>query len=411
MMWICGVSLAGFLLQSAYGSMLADPRGGTLAGDRPRAVISTDIGNPGAKTVNRWRENSLREWQGSMDWAAGPRGICPQKTWAFMSATQAGMDGAKLDLFRDYVGGRGCVVRYGQMVYTWGDQSIRQDVASACKPVFSHFLFKAVETKRLASLDTLVATYAPCLEDLNSDLGHKDRGITFRHMANQVSCYGVKEAPGTAFDYNDWQMALFWDVLFLKVYGATYASVDSTVLHPMLTDLLQCEDNPTFLALGVSDRPGRVAISVRDFARFGVLYLRQGNWNGMQLISRDHAVQAVTSPLSNSIPRTAGQAAEMCSVARSLGSKKSPDDQTDHEGSYSWAWWTNGVNRAGRRHWPDAPHDTFGAFGHSNGQRAVVVIPSLELVVSWNDTTLGGKPGNPNEALKRLLQAVISKHQ
>jgi hypothetical protein len=195
-------------------------------------------------------------------------------------------------------------------------------------------------------------------------------------------------------------------VLFLKVYGATYANVDSTVLHPMLTDLLQCEDNPTFLAFGSSNRPGRVGISVRDFARFGLLYLRQGNWNGTQLIDRDQAVQAVTSPLSNSIPRTAGQAAEMCPDARSLGSNKVPDDQTDHEGSYSWAWWTNGTSRSGQRHWPDAPPDTFGAFGHANGQRAVVVIPSLDLVVSWNDTMLGNKPGNPNEALRRLVEAV-----
>jgi len=96
----------------------------------------------------------------------------------------------------------------------------------------------------------------------------------------------------------------------------------------------------------------------------------------------------------------------MCPNARSIGSGDIPDNQTDHNGSYSWLWWVNGITRTGTRYWPDAPVDTFGAFGHSNGQRAVAVIPSLELVVSWNDTTLGSKPGNPNEALKLLVAAV-----
>ncbi len=36
--------------------------------------------------------------------------------------------------------------------------------------------------------------------------GFKDRDITWRHMANQVSCYEIGAKPGTAFDYNDWQM-------------------------------------------------------------------------------------------------------------------------------------------------------------------------------------------------------------
>ncbi|MBI4580785.1 MAG: hypothetical protein HY718_13845, partial [Planctomycetes bacterium] len=306
-----------------------------------------------------------------------------------------------------YIGGRGCVVRHGYMGYTWGAQSQRQDVASACKPWFSTFLFKAVEDGRLSSVDDLVVNWEPCLNNINPSLGYKDRNITFRHMANQISCYGVRENPGTAFDYNDWQMALFWDTLFLRVYGATYSNVDATVLHPLLTDILQCQDNPTMTVFGTADRPGRVGVSVRDFARFGLLYLHQGNWNGTQIVSQAHAIMAVTSPLPNSIPRTAAQAAEMCPGARSIGSGSIPDNQTDHEGSYSWLWWTNGLNRSGQRHFPDCPLDTYGAFGHANGQRAVVVIPSLDMIISWNDTTLGSKAGNPGEAIKRVVAAIL----
>jgi hypothetical protein len=152
-----------------------------------------------------------------------------------------------------------------------------------------------------------------------------------------------------------------------------------------------------------------VAISVRDFARFGLLYLHEGDWNGRQLISREHARMAVASPLSNSIPRAGKLAAEMIPGQRSIGSRNEPDNQTDHFGSYSWLWWINGVDREGTRFWPDAPHDTYGAFGHG-GPRAIWVIPSLDIVVSYNDARLrdwhSGETSPTNQAMRRLVAAV-----
>jgi len=334
----------------------------------------------------------------------GGGSVYPGKNWAPRTPAEVGLEAVKLDAFRDYVGGRGCVVRSGYLVYAWGDVSQRADVASAAKPWYSHFLFKALEDGRIPSLEEKISRWEPRLNDLNPGLGFKDRDITWRHLANQTSCYGITEAPGTAFDYNDWQMALFWDTLFLKVYGATCEDVDEKVLHPLLTDLLQCEDHPTFLAFGPEDRPGRLAVSVRDFARFGLLYLRQGNWNGRQLISREWATRAVTSPLPNELPRAVGQAAEMIPGQRSLGSRDVPDNQGDHLGSYSWLWWTNGVDREGQRHWPDAPTDTYGAFGHG-GPRAMIVLPSLDLIVSWNDAHIRSREME-NQALKLLVGAV-----
>ena len=324
--------------------------------------------------------------------------VYPGKTWAKRTPADAGMDAAKLRAFSKYVGGRGCVTRRGYMVYTWGSASKRGDVASACKPWYSHFLFKAVEDGKIASLDDKVSKLEPRLKG-------DDRDIAWRHLANQTSCYGITEKPGTAFCYNDWQMALFWDLLFLKVYGATYDTVDEKVVHPVLTDILQCEDTPTFMAFGKRNRPGRVGVSPRDFCRFGLLYLHKGNWKGKQLLSEKHAVMAVTSSLPLSIPRAEGKAAEMIRGQRSIGSRNIPDNQCDHIGSYSWLWWTNGVDRKGKRHWPDVPEDAYGCFGHG-GLRAMVVIPSLELVMSWNDTGVKGRE-KECRALKLLVQAAI----
>ncbi len=339
------------------------------------------------------------------DASESPRPAYPGRTWQARAPEDLGLSPDRLRAFAELVGGRGCVVRYGYLVFTWGDAARRGDVASAAKPWYSHFLFRAVEQGRIPSLDERVTRWEPRLLDLNPALGHKDRGITWRHLATQTSCYGVTEAPGTAYDYNDWQMALFWDLLFLKAYGATYETVDEKVLHPGLTDLLQCEDQPTFMAFGVNDRPGRVAVSPRDFARLGLLYLRQGSWQGRQLLSREHAVLAVSSPLPNSIPRTAGRAAEMVPGQRSLGSSKVPDDQGDHLGSYSWLWWVNGVDRDGKRHWPGVPPDAYGAFGHG-GPRAMVVLPGLELIVSWNDAAVNSRE-RETAALQALVGAML----
>jgi len=330
--------------------------------------------------------------------------VYPGAEWETRKPEQVGLDAGKLKDLSDYPGGFGCIVRYGYMVYTWGDASIRKDVASAAKPFYAHFLFKAVEDGKISGLDEKVNKWEPRLNQINKDLAYKDRNIRWQDLANQISCYGLAEAPGTAYAYNDWQMALFWDTLFKKVYGTSYETIDVEVLHPKLTDQLQCQDNPTFMAFGVKDRPGRLAISPRDFARFGLLYLRKGKWKDKQLISREHAIMAVTSPLPNSIPRTAGQEVEMIPGQRSIGSKRIPDNQCDHLGSYSWLWWTNGVGRDGTRHWPDVPVDTYGCFGHG-GKRAMVVVPSMDLIISWNETQIQGSQME-NHVLKLLKDSV-----
>lgn len=227
-------------------------------------------------------------------------------------------------------------------------------------------------------------------------------------MANQISCYGVREAPGTAFDYNDWQMALFWDTLFLKVYGATWETVDEMVFYPLLAGPLGCQDNPTLMAFHMGDRPGRLAISPRDFCRFGLLYLSGGRWGQGRLLAEQMVSQSVTSPLDGNFPRAGLEAAEMISGQRTFGSKRIPDNQTDHFGSYSWLWWVNGLDRDGQRLWPGAPERTYAALGHGS-KRGLVVLPELDIVFSWNETMVDTFPLHPHPltpVLQKLMEAA-----
>jgi CubicO group peptidase (beta-lactamase class C family) len=331
----------------------------------------------------------------------------PGAEWETATPAEVGLDREGLEAFAQQIGGRGCVVRGGKLVYTWGDATKPGDVASAAKTIYAHFLWVALADGRLKSLDEHVLDYEPRLASLNADLGDKDRKITFRHLVTQTSCYGVAEQPGTAFSYNDFQMALFWDTLFHRIYGVRNETVDAEVLRPMLTDRIGCQDSPTMMAFGLKDRPGRLAISPRDFARFGLLYLHKGKRGDEQLLPAELVEKATTSPLSNDIPRAGFVAAEMIPGQRTIGSNRIPDNQTDHLGSYSFLWWTNGVDREGRRHWPDVPEDAFAALGHG-GKRAMVVVPSRDIIVSWNDTNIDGRD-DENAALRVVVAAVTDE--
>lgn len=337
----------------------------------------------------------------------------PAASWEQATPESAGLTATQVRAVAEYLGGRGCITHDGRMIYQWGEADRPADVASAVKPVFSHLLASAVQRGKLPAFDTPLVDFRPELAKLNAALEYKDRKITFRHCAHQTSCYGVSEQPGEAFDYNDFQMALFFDTLVNGVFQVETSAVDRELLEPILTGPMMCEDRPSLLALGDDSRAGRLRISPRDFCRFGLLYLRDGNWSGNQLLAPEMTRLLTRSPLPAEFPRTKAIAAEMLPEARSLGSTRIPDDQTDHFGSYSWLWWVNGKRSSGDRFWPDAPKETFACLGHKHGKRGMAVIGPWRIVLSWNDSTLDERswqapqtdPHPLNEVFKILAPA------
>ena len=336
------------------------------------------------------------------------RPTSPGRQWAHLPAGRAGFDIDRMTAFVTHVGGTGCIVRYGRMVHQWGHYAHPLDVASATKVVYAHLIYAAIRAGLIENLDSPVSRFEPGLTRLNEPLGFKDAGITWRHLITQTACYGVEEKPGTAFNYSDYQMALLIDALVFKVYGTGYYDVDRRILDPSLTRLLQCQDRPTLN--GATSLPGRLRISARDFARFGLLYLQAGEWRRRRVIAREHAVRAIGTPVDVSMPRTQQVAADMLPKQRTIGSG---ENQERHMNSYSYGWWLNGVDKDGTRVLPDVSADAFLAQGHA-GHDALIVIPSLDLVVCWIDAF----EGNPatrysvdghqrvNTALKLLLKSI-----
>jgi CubicO group peptidase (beta-lactamase class C family) len=330
--------------------------------------------------------------------------VFPGEHWSSCSPEKVGLSMEKLNALRDLVGGRGCVVRHGWMAYSWGNQSESADVASAMKPVISTLLIIAVQEGKIQSVDTPVCQQNPPLRDLNQG---KDAAITWRHLATQTSGYGLTEPPGQAYAYNDFALALYYDTLMDNVYRQP----GTRVLESRLAKPLHFEDPFTFEAFGPGDRPGRLALSVRDFARFGLLWLRSGRWEARQMIDTNWVHQILSSPISTNLPVTRGTEAPMLPHQRSVGGGR--NITPIGPGYYSFNWWLNGVDRSGKRLFVDAPVDTYVASGHG-GIRMLWIIPSLDLIVSWNETRVEDQdtsPGNPrtlcNQAARLIREAVI----
>lgn len=329
----------------------------------------------------------------------------PGAVWKTVDPDKAGLAPDKLKQLRELVGGRGCVVRGGALAYAWGDIAKSEDLASAAKPVISTLLLFAIHEGKLNGPDDRVADFEPRLKNLN---GGKDADITWRHLASQTSGYGLSDKPGTAYAYNDFALALYYQTLTGKVIHDR----GTNVLKSRLADTLRFEDRYAFDALG-DGRPGRLALSLRDFARFGLLYLNGGRWDGKQILPEKLIQMAIGSPISADLPRTAGKDADMLPGQKSMGGGK--NIAPIGPGYYSFNWWLNRTDADGRRLLAALPADTFIAAGH-DGEKMLIAIPSWDLIVCWHTNEVSDFDASPrdretkcNRAARLLAEAMTKR--
>ena len=333
----------------------------------------------------------------------------PGKRWSRKAPEAAGFSAKKLAEFSEKVGGDGCLIHGGEMIHAWGEIDQRRNVASSIKPIYAFLTYKAIETGRLGSLDDPVVNWVPELDDLNAEVDYKDREITFRHLLQQTSGYGLEEEPGEAFAYNDYATGLLVWALFYRVYDRLPKEYDEILNGELLGAVLRFEDEPTAISFRMPR--GRIRISVRDLARFALLYLRGGEWQGRRFLREDLFREALRDPLPDDFPRTSGAETEHLEDVAPIGGGK---DLKHHAGSLGHFWWHNDRTPDGSWLLPDAPPGTFMGVGYG-GRSAMVAIPELDLVVVWHDAYLRtGSVWSPfsevgrfkvNELLRELLAA------
>jgi len=326
----------------------------------------------------------------------GGRTRWPGKQWETGTPESAGFDPAPLEEMVQGLGGRGCVVKDGLAIRTWGDQREIGDWFSSAKPVLTTFLFFALNEGRIKSVDAPVRQFG-------WNLLPKDNGMTFRHLANMISGYARPEPPGEAWAYNDFAIQLYQKTLFDKVFAEP---PEQAANHPRRFAFLGLEDGLQFRAAN-----RRISASVRDFARIAWFWLNKGNWNGVQLLPERYFSRYVRPSVRPDLPNSKeGEANDYLQI----GSYGGSSDQMRQlsPALYGFTWWFNvpDVRNTGGLPWPDAPRDTFASLG-VRGNYAFVFPGMNALLVSASGNWGKFGPGDPvaNRILRLFMQSARRK--
>jgi CubicO group peptidase (beta-lactamase class C family) len=350
----------------------------------------------------------------------------PHGEWKHASPASVGMDSAKLaaavefaqahgsnwDFEKDQVRtfGRplgplpksraatnGIILRHGYIVAAFGDIKANDPVYSVAKSFLSTVAAVAVDKGLIKNVNDPVANY---IHDGGYDSPH-NKLITWKNHLQQESewegnMWGKNsdfvghdefgngerkpraiQAPGSFYEYNDVRINRF-ALSLARLFGTSVPEVLKTnIMDPIGAsnewrwipyDNSQVEINGKKIGSvsGGTRWGGGLWINSEDLARFGLLALNKGQWNGKQLVSPQWFRDAVTP------------------------SAHGPD--------YGYLWWLN----TQQKQWPSAPATSFAAIG--NGSNTIWVDPDHDIVFVWH-----WHQGNMDGAIQRILAAVTDK--
>lgn len=224
------------------------------------------------------------------------------------------------------------------------------------------------------------------------------RQITIENLLQQTSGLNFKEdyssySSATNMLFNKGDMAGYVETLPLKVKPGTefyYSSGNSNILSGIVRSTVGDKDYHSFLyrelfhklgmyhsvmepdASGTFVGSSYIWASARDYAKFGMLYLNDGVWNGERILPEGWVKKTTTAPNANRLK------------------------------NYGYQFWLNGFNekKPSQKEFPQMPADFFYADGYG-GQR-IYIVPSLQLVA----VRLGLNKFDEQRFLSLLMDAV-----
>ena len=289
----------------------------------------------------------------------------------------------------------GIVLRHGYIVAEFGDIKAIDPVYSVAKSFLSTTASLAFARNLIGSVDDPVAKY---IHDGGYDSPHNAK-ITWKNHLQQESEWegemwgknanflGVEEFgqgqrkprdiqdPGTFYEYNDVRINRL-ALSLARVFGKPLPEV----LKENIMDKIGASQGWTWHGYGakstveINGKPvesvsggtrwgGGLWIDSEDLARFGLLILNKGKWQGKQLVAEDWIRQA-TTPSANG-----------------------PD--------YGYLWWLN----TKRKEWPSGPATSFAALG--NGGNMIWIDPDHDMVLVWHW-------GGPQRAVDGMIERLVA---
>ena len=269
---------------------------------------------------------------------------------------------------------------------------------SVTKTITSVIIGVATTRKEFPDLSTTVLSFFDTTQVKNID--DRKRKMTIRHLLTMTAGFEWNEnlsysdprndcsqmeasfdwiqyvinkpmafEPGTSFNYNSGASELL-SYIFRKATGKDieeYAS--ENLFSPLGIDHYFWKRIPT----GLVDTEGGLYLSATDLAKIYYLFLKEGNWNGKQLVTREWVKASITP-----------------SISLRQGVK------------YGYKWWLyEYVNDNSKYAWA----------GSGFGGQWPIIIPEHDIVAvftGWN--IIGGTPSlRVTEAIRRLINAVSDK--
>jgi CubicO group peptidase (beta-lactamase class C family) len=275
------------------------------------------------------------------------------------------------------------IVRNGYLIWEGPQAGAYHPIWSCSKTFTSTVLGLLIDDGR-CTLDTRAVEREVHLADQYSLYSR----ITLRHLASMCGGYRgeVKDVrndqpwgdpmaflnprepyfeAGAAVQYNDHDVFLLGKILTLLSGEPLQDIFQQRIAGPIGMTRWEWGVSGTVNGIALNNPPGNpggaaaggVKTTARELARFGLLYLNRGNWNGRQLLSTSFVDQATT----NQVPTSAKYR------------------NHDFRGRYGFYWWVNGTMASGNRPWPSAPPKTYTA--HGRGCNFCFVIPEWSMVV------------------------------
>lgn len=325
----------------------------------------------------------------------------PVPEWKTARPAETGMDAEKLAQAREYAltgGGAGVVTRHGRLVLSWGDVSQRFDLKSTTKSIGVTALGLAIADGKLKLTDKVVSRHPSfgVPPESNRKTDWLDR-ITIHHLATQTAGFekpgGYTKLifePGTKWAYSDGGPNWLAECVTL----AYRRDVNELLFERVFTPLgISRSDlrwrNNSYRSKEIDGLARRefgsgISASVDAMARVGYLYLREGHWNGKQLIPRDF-VKAASRPVKSvvGLPEV---------DAKRFG------NASDH---YGLLWWNNADGTL-----KGVPRDAYWSWGLY--ESLIVVIPSLDIVVARAGRSWKRNWSGHYDVLEPFFEPIVS---
>ena len=274
----------------------------------------------------------------------------------------------------------GLIIKDGYIIASWGDTKRVDMTFSVTKSYLSAVTGIAVDRNLIRSEKDFVSNY---VWDKTFD-GEKNSLITWEHLLNQSSdwfgnLFGInhwedrpdisksiddwrsepQKVPGTHYKYNDVRVNVLAYSL-LQVFRESLPKVlKETIMDPIdasdtwrwyvyENSWVNIDGIKTQSVSGGGHNGGGIFISSEDHARFGLLFLNKGMWDGKRIISEEWIEKSISPSETN------------------------PE--------YGYMWWIN--SKLGEDYqttdWKNVPTNIF--YGSGFGVNKVIIIPDENMV-------------------------------